>query len=75
MVAPQLAVVTATVASEGVEVGDVTVLIPDTLRDQLSNIVKEAAASCASPAKLRKRDGESRSGRIVRERRRKAKRR
>ena len=65
VVKPQLAVVTASAASEGVEVGDVTVLLSDSLQDQLNNIVKEAAASCAAPAKLRKRDGESRLGRIV----------
>ena len=63
----QLAVVTATVASEGVEVGDVTVLISDSLQDQLNNIVKEAAAACGAPAKIRKRDGESQLGCIVHE--------
>lgn len=65
----QLAVVTATEASEGVEVGDVTVLISDSLQDQLNNVVKEAAAACGAPAKLRKRDSESQLGRIVDEER------
>lgn len=52
----QLAVVTATEASEGVDVGDVTVLIPDTLQDELDVIIKDAVELCAGVAKLRKRD-------------------
>lgn len=64
---PQLAIVTATEASEGVEVGDVTVLISDSLQDQLNNVVNNAVAACGAPAKLRKRDSESQLGRIVHE--------
>lgn len=56
VVQPQIAVVTATEASEGVEVGDVTVLLSETVQQELDKVVKEAAASCGTGAKLRKRD-------------------
>ncbi|EMR63473.1 hypothetical protein UCREL1_9579 [Eutypa lata UCREL1] len=45
-----------TKASEGVEVGDVTVLLSETVQQELDKVVKEAAASCGTGAKLRKRD-------------------
>lgn len=54
----QLAVSTATEASDGVEVGDVTVLIHEGLQNELDSIVKDVAAACANAAKLRKRDSE-----------------
>ncbi|KAM0329504.1 hypothetical protein ACHAQA_004813 [Verticillium albo-atrum] len=59
VVRPQLAVVTATEGSEGVEVGDVTVLISDSLQDELDVLIKGVAASCNAAAKLNKRDGMS----------------
>ncbi|SPO03657.1 uncharacterized protein DNG_06340 [Cephalotrichum gorgonifer] len=59
VVKPQLAVVTATEASEGVDVGDVTVLVSDTVQDEMDAIIKQAVASCGAPAKLRKRDSTS----------------
>lgn len=57
VVQEQLAVVTASEASEGVGVGDVTVLMPEALQDELDALIKDAVASCAGAAKLRKRDG------------------
>ena len=58
VVQEQMAVSTATEASEGVEAGDVTVLVSDMLQKELDLLVKEAAASCGGGVKLRKRDGE-----------------
>ena len=58
VVKPQLAVVTASAASEGVEVGDVTVLMSDKVQDELDALMKDVAASCGAGAKLRKRDSE-----------------
>ena len=58
VVKAQLAVVTATEASEGVEVGDVTVLMSDAVQNELDSVVKVAAASCNAGAKLRKRQSD-----------------
>ncbi|OAA53065.1 hypothetical protein ISF_09019 [Cordyceps fumosorosea ARSEF 2679] len=55
----QLSVVTATADSEGVKVGDVTVLLADTLQKELDGLIKTGMASCASPVRRRKRDGTS----------------
>ncbi len=58
MVKAQLSVVTAIAASDGVDVGDVTVLMADSIREELAALIKGAAASCGAPAKKSKRDGE-----------------
>ncbi|KAI9163909.1 Leucinostatins biosynthesis cluster protein T [Paramyrothecium foliicola] len=55
----QVAVVTATKASEGVNVGDVTVLLSESVRNELEGLVHTAAALCGIEAKLRRRDGMS----------------
>lgn len=60
VVTPQLAVVTATEASEGVEVGDVTVLMADAVQDALDALIRDVVASCGAGARLRKRDREFR---------------
>ncbi|KAM0530678.1 hypothetical protein ACHAPS_000320 [Verticillium nonalfalfae] len=59
VVKPQLAVATATKASEGIKAGDVTVLLSESVQNELDVIIKEAAASCAAPSRLGKRDGMS----------------
>lgn len=54
----QISVTTATAASDGVEVGDVTVLLADTVQDQLDKLINDAATACAgAAARLRKRAG------------------
>lgn len=59
VVKAQLAVVTATAAAEAVAVGDVTVLLHETVQSQLESLVSEAATACAIAAKklLRRQDG------------------
>ncbi|GJN86974.1 hypothetical protein PLIIFM63780_010556 [Purpureocillium lilacinum] len=57
VVKAQLSVVTAIAASDGVDVGDVTVLMADSIREELAALIKGAAASCGAPAKKSKRDG------------------
>ena len=54
-VKPQLSVVTAADAAEGVDAGDVTVLMADVVQDELNALVQDAVTACAA-AKLRKRD-------------------
>ncbi|CRK41581.1 hypothetical protein BN1723_015939 [Verticillium longisporum] len=52
VVKPQLAVATATKASEGIKAGDVTVLLSDSVQNELDVIIKEAAASCDSAPEI-----------------------
>lgn len=56
----QVAAVTATEASDGVNVGDVTVLLSDAAQNEVNSIVQKAASACAGAAKLKKRDREFR---------------
>ena len=54
----QLSVVTAESDSEGIEDGDVTVLMSESFRASLDDAVKGAVEACNAGAMIRKRDGE-----------------